>query len=493
MNKDSRKINIIKDIGIFILIAIISFVFLLKSPLNIWSLGDSGTDSSVFRMIATMMKNGYMPYRDSFDHKGPLLYIINYVGLIINENHGVWFIELIFMIFTCLGIYRISRLSCDRFISIIVLLVCLNPLFYFFGGGNKAEEYAMTFIAWGLYIFLDYFTNKNISKIRLIICGLFCGAVLMMQPNMASMWVVFCIAVLIYSIKNNNIKEIPGFLLYFCIGLAIIIIPLVIWLAVNNALKDCIDAYIGFNALYTSFRDGGISISDQWAVTLTFLNEPAIIIAFICTVLLCVYRRKLIYFIYAVYILAALWIASISGFFYEHYFMIMVPAIAFPVSEVFKIFKERKDDNVLLIATAIVAMYFAVPSWIDLAAWVPGKYNMRNSDSHSEIVMQVSDIIRENTDEDDRIAVYGNFDMFYLQSGRLHATRFSFTAPVLSIAEELEKEYFTDLKEELPKCIVVQMECTDSKIDKFIEENNYMQIDYLVSDAGDQIAIYIKQ
>ena len=27
-----------------------------------------------------MMEKGYMPYRDSFDHKGPLLYFLNFIG-----------------------------------------------------------------------------------------------------------------------------------------------------------------------------------------------------------------------------------------------------------------------------------------------------------------------------------------------------------------------------------------------------------------------------
>ena len=57
----------------------LSFVFLFNSPLHPWIRGESTTDSSVFRTVAMMMRYGYMPYRDSFDHKGPLLYIIEFL------------------------------------------------------------------------------------------------------------------------------------------------------------------------------------------------------------------------------------------------------------------------------------------------------------------------------------------------------------------------------------------------------------------------------
>ena len=63
--------------------------------MHIWRDSVTGVDSSVFRTIALQMDEGIMPYRDTFDHKGPLLYLINYVGMKISFNNGIWFIEFI--------------------------------------------------------------------------------------------------------------------------------------------------------------------------------------------------------------------------------------------------------------------------------------------------------------------------------------------------------------------------------------------------------------
>ena len=492
MKITENKKTILKNGLIGTVIVLIALVFMFKSPLNLWQNGDTGTDSSVFRMIAVMMKNGYMPYRDSFDHKGPLLFIINYLGLLLCADHGLWFVELAFMIFNCFGIYKISRLCCNEFLSIIVILVSLQPLFLFFGGGNKAEEYAMPLIAWSLYIFIDYFKTETISKIRLLACGACCGATLMIQANMASMWVVFCIGVLVSTVANKQTEKLGFFLLYFCIGLLAVVLPIIIWLAANDSLIQFYKAYIGFNIIYTSFRDGGISISGQWAVAFSFLNKPVVLLSTICCILLIWYKKSLLNWLYLVYILFALWMASASGFFYEHYFMVIVPGIAYPIAEILGICSKKENRNASVLVAAALLLYAALPSWIDLLTWLPGEYNMRHSDHRSDIVRQVSEKIDDNTAPDEKILVYGNWDMFYLASNRLHATRYSYTVPILSLSKEMEEEYFKQVEEEKPGCIVVQMEFDDERIMNYISENDYKQIAFINVSQGEDVAIYLK-
>ena len=51
-------------IYICLFFGVMSFIFLLNSPLHPWVGGDTDIDSSVFRTVSLMMRNGYMPYRD---------------------------------------------------------------------------------------------------------------------------------------------------------------------------------------------------------------------------------------------------------------------------------------------------------------------------------------------------------------------------------------------------------------------------------------------
>ena len=89
-----------------------AFVVLASSPLCPWIQGESTTDSSVFQTVAMMMRKGYMPYKDTFDHKGPLTYFLNYVGTLISPNYGIWCIEFVSLTITIWAIYKISCLLC---------------------------------------------------------------------------------------------------------------------------------------------------------------------------------------------------------------------------------------------------------------------------------------------------------------------------------------------------------------------------------------------
>lgn len=121
---------------IFVFLLFLSFVIVMNSPLNCLSTSEPSVDSSVFKYIAYAMSKGQMPYKDIFDHKGPLLYLINYLSLYISFWRGIWVVEFFFMLATVLCLFKILRLFCKRITSAIVLLIFVTPLFEFFGGGG---------------------------------------------------------------------------------------------------------------------------------------------------------------------------------------------------------------------------------------------------------------------------------------------------------------------------------------------------------------------
>ena len=45
-------------------------------------------DQAIFVYVTKGILQGEVPYLDRWDHKGPLIYIINLIGLIIDENWG---------------------------------------------------------------------------------------------------------------------------------------------------------------------------------------------------------------------------------------------------------------------------------------------------------------------------------------------------------------------------------------------------------------------
>lgn len=84
----------------------------MQSPLNPFSKAMPTADSSVFIYGSNLIKEGKVLYKDFFDHKGPILYIIELIGLgLANGNTvGIWVVEVIFMFINLCLLYKISRL-----------------------------------------------------------------------------------------------------------------------------------------------------------------------------------------------------------------------------------------------------------------------------------------------------------------------------------------------------------------------------------------------
>ncbi len=472
--------------GVFILL--VTFIVSLQSPLNILiKNGNVGTDSSVFQTVAMYMENGFMPYKDIFDHKGPLLYVINWLGFKINESHGIWIIEVLALLCTFFMIYKTARLFCNRFYSCLTLLASSAALFIYFEGGNMTEEYAMPFIAVSFYIFADYFLNQNISRLRLIVCGLSFGAICMLRINMAAIWVVFCAAVLVDTLRMKKMKDLLYFICFFLVGVLLIILPLVIWLIRGNAFQDFINDYFVFNSAYIS--DGvRASWRNRYTSLTNFFYNPLVLLSAAYAGWSFVEEKSIFYAAYVIAHFFTLLCICMSGQTYGHYGMILIPLIALSIARIMHSIEtqEKKKKSAVFIASAYVLIIFAAPMW------ARGMYNILAT-SRSETVDSVVDVVKEYTEEDETIMVYGNWNIIYILSERLASSKYSYQFPPITVDESIADEYFEELEENNPTLIIVQASSDltgseNARMASFIEDNYYELLTEI-----DDVEIYTKQ
>lgn len=490
---DKNRENIVA----VMMIGILTFFFLLLSPLHPWVGGTTYADSSVFKTVVMMMEKGGMPYVDSFDHKGPLLYILNWLGNRISYYRGIWVIEFVFLIVTILMIYKSSRLICSKKGSVVTTLMAISLLFEYFEGGNLTEEYAMAFIAVALFVYLDYFLNNNISRVRLISCGLCFGGVVLLRPNMVSVWFVMCIGVLFKNIVvDKNWKNVLSFLLWFLAGTLIIVLPIVIWLAVNGALDQCIHDYIIFNMAYNS-KDGGRALfSAKWNSYFYFAGTTVYLISLLCLVIFRNENNKILHYFYLLYLLITPLFVCLSGMTYGHYGMILIPAVAYPVALAFKKFESIDFENVSKVLFGIATVYclssIVLPDWIDLVSSIAIIWEDRKEDHRNGVINDISNVIDSLIDPNDKISVYGNWDAVYVKCNRAHATRYSYQFPIGEVMPEIMDEYFEQLQEEQPHVIVIQSGSLDEVMNKFLKDNKYEMVWSQNEDALDGALIYYK-
>lgn len=469
-----------ENIIVLLICCITTFLFLVNSPFHPWTNTYAPTDSAVFKTITMMMENGAMPYKDSFDHKGPILYVINWLGDRIAVYRGVWVLEFLSLVIAFFFMYKIACLLSGKVRAVISVFVSISIMFGAYCGGNICEEYALPFIAVSLFFFGDYLKNNIITRKRLLVCGLSFACVLLLKANLISTWLVFCPVVLFACVKNKKCQELKGFIAWFLVGAAIVFIPVVAWLYIRGALAQCWNDYIIFNRLYVSAEGGRALFTNKVHAFFFFCNRPVIWISLGVLIYMCFYKSKRYNVIYIAYILLILIFASMSGMAFVHYAITFVPAIVYPISCIFAEIDKMKSGCISLIVSLIVSISFLsgiiLPDWINLGKTIPAIYQSRNIDKRTGIINDIANYINNETEREEAISVYGNWDIIYLMSGRRHATRYSYQFPVGQVLPDLMKDYMNQLQEELPRVIVIEAGFYDESIAQFLINNNYILV-----------------
>lgn len=455
------------------LFAVMTLLIVTTSPSHPWNRGEPVTDSGVFLTVGTQMKNGLIPYRDTFDHKGPLLFIINYLGVSINQTSGILVFECIALFFTAIALYKIARLKCSsRCLSVI--LVCISMSLYIslnrIDRGNLTEEYAMPLIAISLYYFLKYFTEHHISLVKVFISGFCFGCVVLLRANMVIMWGVFCLVTLIQLLRSQSYKQLWRFVVAFTLGMFTIVVPIFIWLITNHAFGDFIDTYIIFNAEYSSTEGG---IANILKAAIYFLSENLVLVSiFLASVFIPYIGKKKILIIYLIGFIASLFVAAMSGRMFPHYAMILVPFVILPLAILCENLYKANRGKYVSIAFVSVLVFFSYAPWRDVLFSAVESFRHRQSgEPVAEELTKACEITEALTAQEDAISVYGNRDAYYLRCRRLPATKYSYQLQLGQVRPQITEEYFSELQEKLPKIII--QDSIDERMSTFAKENGY--------------------
>ena len=471
--KIKEKSSVLFNSKLFILFLGLLGTLILANQcsLSLFDFEYSKTDSSVFRYFAFAISKGQIPYVDLFDHKGPLLYLINYLGFLINNNYSVWLIEWIFIFSTLYFIYLTAKLLCNKLFSVITVIISMCYLPTYLEGGNLVEEYAMPFIALSIYIFTDYFLNKKITLFRLLVCGISGGCVLMLRPNMTATWFIFPLFVAIYELKQKNIKVLIKYICFFVFGVLISVIPFFLYFASVGGLKEFFFAYITFNLKYASVDGSKNGIIQSINTFIT----PMVILSVVVTLYsICKKENTLFNLSYLLYILLSLYTIGMSGKTYPHYGMVLIPAFSYTVAFIMSKFKYSSFEKISIISTVAIVLFVSFHSpFVELVNNITKKEQF----VRSKYLDAVTEYIKTNTKKDDRIIVIGNKNIIYVETERLSASKYSYQHPIVNASQDILDDFYNELKKEKPEMIVIPTEHKNfSGINDFIEKNNYTEV-----------------
>lgn len=153
-----------------VFLLILTVVVLLPATPVLYHTPD--TDSSIFLLIGDKIRQGQLPYQDWYDHKPPLIFYLNALGLSLGNGSrwGVWFLELVSLLSAVLVGYSFLRRYYGSFISVAALAATLLNLTFVLQRGNMTEEYALPFQFATIFLLGEIDQGKK-ARWRLIAVG----------------------------------------------------------------------------------------------------------------------------------------------------------------------------------------------------------------------------------------------------------------------------------------------------------------------------------
>lgn len=493
----------------------VSWVFSLSMLFFPYSTETFGHDAGIFAYIGYAITQGKPIYIGAWDNKGPLLYLIDALGIAINYRCGIYILELLSLFVTLLFIYKCALHFVPRYVAAIDAALVAMPLTITMEGGNLSEEWALPFTTIALYLIVKFFLNDyRLKKYEMMIVGACIAAIVLLRLNIITFIAVAVLGVIIKLIKEKQVPTLLNVALFAFIGFLIFVSPIAIYLIATGSLSACLDAaYLGAVGAFTKLETMDV-IYNITTMILNLRDSGALIIIVLFVALLpfCLYKTKgkkdsfkTVLLIYYFGVFATIAANSISGAPYMHYFTSLVPVIIIPViwfsKNIYSFLCENRAKSFASTAViAALALAISVNSIVVLRNNIFS--NLRDSADNylNSQYIKIAEYVKANSSPDDTVMLIGDGTAAtsYYRAKRIAASNRFYYANGQFTEEskrQFANEIFEDLKQNYPAIILftnsdrmqdfVQHLDNPDDFNKFldtnyvIDENDFSNITYL--------------
>jgi hypothetical protein len=404
------------------------------------------TDSSIFLYTGDQILNGQTPYRDVWDHKGPLIYYINALGLLSGSRWGVWILEFVFVLAAAWLLYRLLRSmfgSWPALFASVFFLVQLKPVL---DRGNLVEEYGL-FLQVACLWFLWKALNSDKWQIYFA-TGVIAALAFLLRPNIIGIPLAIGSFFVWRAFREKNVQAVKSFgAMVF--GGGIVLLATALYFLSQGALADLWDAVFVFNFAYSGQGDqSAFSILLQGLRNLSIL-APVAIAAWILLITWLRSNAKdktALHFFLTVLALVPIFefsLTAASGRSFPHYFLSWLPVLAalcaffiyFLGSNLKSSFSKelnRVFAPALLVAFAVSFGLPLLPAlYSDFSSFVTDetRFSLNLSGNRYEPVLGY---LNTNADPDQKLLMFGNAVAVNWLSGRRSPSRFVYQSPLLN-------------------------------------------------------------
>ncbi len=268
------------------LFGVLSTLALLQtSP---WVVRTPGNDSGIFLYFGAQILRGRLPFVDLWDHKPPLVFYLNALGLFLGglaapgePRWGVWAVELAALLAACLFAFAFLRRYFGTWPALLAVTGLLANLAFVIEGGNLTEEYALAFQFAAIYLFTRFQNDprpgwRADSTKPMVLAGAAIGCAFLLKQTLIGTGLamgIYLVAVAVFNRARQVWAALARAAAGFAAGFACVVLSSVIYFALRGGLASYWDVAFGYNFLYSSVAS--IDRLNSMLDVLSFLNTRA--------------------------------------------------------------------------------------------------------------------------------------------------------------------------------------------------------------------------
>lgn len=224
-------------------------------PLNGW------VDAQCYFTVGKSMAAGQVLYRDVFDHKGPLIYLLHAAASLVQRDGflGVWLLQVGAAAAFLAASYKLLRLFGPRW-ACLATLPFMGAAAYTsvsYVAGDSAEEWCMPLLAVCLYVLVKACLARQAVGSRLAFAaGALGGCVLWIKYSMLGFFLAWGVAMLAMALRWEGWRAALAECGAVLAGAVLVTLPWAVYFGANGALDDWFTAYF-YDNLFLYASDAG--------------------------------------------------------------------------------------------------------------------------------------------------------------------------------------------------------------------------------------------
>lgn len=408
-------------------------------------------DNDIGRYLccAQWWAEGLTPYVDFFDHKGPLTYLFQLVGLSLGGLPGLWWWLLAWTLLSAALCYRICRLYAAPLPATLASAVFLVMLCIHSGSHNSVETIAMPFVGAGSLLLLRPLRCRHQPSYAAVFLASISAAfvALMLKANVCLPIIVLLVVAALVAVRRRLWRNLLVYAALAAAALALVAIVVYLWLSHIGAWPGYLDACWAFNFEYTSAPH-----LPTWGRQLVFMLLVYPLAAWLAVVWLLgasggADRRADVLLLLTVVVATLALTMPLGPYPCPHNAQPMLFALSALVAFALHV---RPPKRAPLLAMALLG-------GVLLAAMQAWRYNKLRV-GNDRMLHELTEFAQSNCPTDKPLFLLGTFETVYFFANRRPASKYFYQMPILNIRHTAQAQMIEQVRNDLPAVLIVHDE-----------------------------------